>query len=95
MKFEWHEAKRLANIQKHNIDFRDAVAIWKCAVINPFAVAVVEGEIRPTALGVIGDDATIIAVVYTRRSGVIRIICARRARRDERKTYQSHFGYGI
>jgi hypothetical protein len=54
----------------------------------------VEGEVRPTALGTIGEDEIIVAVVYTLREGALRVISARRARRNERKTYQDRFARG-
>jgi uncharacterized protein len=95
MEFEWDEDKRLANLEKHSIDFFDARTIWAGQVLDPAAQRNVEGEARPTALGTIGEDEIIIAVVYTVRDGILRLISARRARRDERKDYQDRFGRGI
>lgn len=95
MDFEWDEDKRRANQEKHGIDFFDARTIWAGQVLDPAAQRDVEGEARPTALGVIGEDEIIIAVVYTVRDGILRLISARRARRDERKDYQDRFGRGI
>ena len=34
MDFEWDEAKRLANILKHGIDFADAIAMFTDAFIE-------------------------------------------------------------
>lgn len=45
MDFEWDEEKRLANIEKHGIDFVDAVAIFG----NPHVTApakTIDGEKR-------------------------------------------------
>lgn len=95
MEFEWDEAKRLINLEKHRIDFRRAIRIWKGHVIDPYEDNVAGSEIRHIALGMIGDDAKVIAVVDTRRDGKKRIISARRARRYERQDYQSHFGHGV
>lgn len=94
MEFEWDEDKALANAEKHGIDFLDARRIWERPVIDPAGERMVEGEYRPTALGIIGEDDLIVAVVYTVRDGVIRLISARRARRHERKDYQDRFGRG-
>jgi uncharacterized DUF497 family protein len=33
MRFEWHEAKRVANIRKHGIDFVDVVTIFEGATV--------------------------------------------------------------
>ena len=95
MEFEWDEEKRLANLEKHGLDFLDARRIWKRPVLDPAAHRVVEGEVRPTALGTIGEDEIIVAVVYTFRDDTLRLISARRARRNERKSYQDRFGRGI
>ncbi len=95
MEFEWDEAKRLINLEKHRIDFRRAIKIWKSRVIDPYENSVTGSEIRHIALGMIGDDAKVIAVVYTLRDGKRRIISARRARRYERQDYQSQFGHGV
>lgn len=94
MLFEWDEAKREANAVKHAIDFCDAAMIWDRPVIDPAASRTVENETRLTAIGVIGDNEIIVAVVYTQRDTVVRLISARRARRNERKTYQSRFRRG-
>lgn len=95
MQFKWDEEKRLANVAKHALDFRDAAKIWLKDVIDPAGERIVDGEYRPTALGVVGDDDIIIAVVYTARDDVIRLISARRARRNERKVYQDRYERGI
>jgi len=95
MDFEWDEDKGLVKLEKHGIDFFDARKIWAGKVLDPVAQRNVEGEARPTALGTIGEDEMIIAVVYTVRDSMVRLISARRARRDERKDYQDRFGRGI
>ena len=95
MEFEWDEDKRFANLETHGIDFLDARAIWAGQVLDPAAERIVDGEARPTALGVVGEDEIIVAVVYTVRDGIVRLISARRARRNERKAYQDRFERGI
>jgi uncharacterized protein len=94
MEFEWDEEKARINVEKHGIDFLDARRIWERPVIDPAGERVVANEYRPTALGTIGEDEIIIAVVYTVRVGIIRLISARRARRNERQNYQDRFGRG-
>jgi hypothetical protein len=89
MPFEWDEAKRLGNIEKHGIDFIRAQRIFDGPVLArqlPY-----QSEDRWIAIGLV--DGREIAVVYTLRAEAIRIISARRARRDEREAYQaSHQG---
>lgn len=94
MEFEWDEDKRRANIRKHAIDFLDARKLWSERNLDPAGQRLVGDEMRITALGVIGEDEMIIAVVYTLREGRVRLISARRARRHERKAYQDQFGRG-
>jgi uncharacterized protein len=94
MDFEWDEDKALTNIEKHGIDFIDAVRIWERPVIDPAGERIVENEYRPTALGTISEDEIIIAVVYTVRDGLIRLISARRARRNEREIYKDQYKRG-
>lgn len=94
MEFEWDEVKREKNLEKHWIDFRDACCIWAGPVIDPADMRDIGGERRYLALGMIGDENLIIAVIYTQRSSFRRLISARRARRNERATFQDRFGQG-
>jgi uncharacterized DUF497 family protein len=34
MEFEWDEDKRRLNLEKHGIDFEDAIAIWEGNVVQ-------------------------------------------------------------
>lgn len=94
MEFEWDEKKRFENIAKHAIDLADARTIWRGPVLDPIAERFVDGEHRALAIGMIGPDEIIIAVVYTLRGDTLRLISARRARRNERKAFQDRFGRG-
>jgi uncharacterized protein len=82
MEFEWDEDKAFINIEKHGIDFLDAMRIWERPVIDPAGERIIGDEYRPTAVGIIGAEELIIAVVYTVREDVVRLISARRARRN-------------
>lgn len=95
MEFEWDEEKRLANIDKHGIDFLDARTIWRKPVLDPAALRLIGEEVRLTAVGLLGEDEIIVAVVYTHRENILRLISARRATRHERKDYQDRFERGI
>jgi uncharacterized protein len=94
MQFEWDEAKRKANLAKHQIDFFDAASMWTKDVIDPAFSRKIGEEARVVALGIIGDAEIIIAVVYTLRGSAKRLISARRARRHERRNYADRFGTG-
>lgn len=83
--FEWNEAKRLANIEKPGIDFHDAIAVFEHPHLT--LAAMHAGEARFVSLGFL--DSVVIAVVWTDRAGVIRLISARKARRNEREIYHA------
>ncbi len=85
MDFEWDEHKRQINIEKHKIDFVDAVRIY-----GDFAVTTQDtrddwGEARFVSIGLLFGIE--IVVVFTPRDKKRRIISARRARMAERKIY--------
>ena len=83
-KFEWDENKRRSTLKKHGIDFEDAARILvKQAVVRTRSDRL--SEKRWIATGAI--DERIISVVYTFRRNVIRIITARRARKNEKREY--------
>ena len=85
--FEWDEAKREKNIEKHKIDFLDAVKIFD----NEEALFTFQdtrqdwGEIRFVTIGLLNGIE--IAVVHTPRNNRRRIISVRRARTEERAKY--------
>jgi uncharacterized protein len=88
MDFEWDEEKRLANIEKHGIDFVDAVSLFD----DPHLVGsarTVGGEERRLATGMIEDSY--VTAVFTMRGPIIRIISMRRARDGERQKHQKVF----
>lgn len=86
--FEWDERKRVANLDAHGIDFRDAVEVFDRPYLTRSSR---RGDEPPrVSLGVIGR--AIVVVVWTDRDGAIRIISARVARRDERQIYTDRFG---
>lgn len=89
MEFEFDEAKRLATVEKHGLDFLDAAALFDSPHLVGPARTVGE-EQRRLAVGMI-DDVHVTAI-FTRRGTVIRRISMRRARDGERKRHQAVFG---
>ncbi|MFM7008554.1 MAG: BrnT family toxin [Betaproteobacteria bacterium] len=86
MVFEWDEAKRRLVLEKHGIDFVDALRVFagpKLVLSSPRGE-----EPRWMAIGYLNGRC--IAVVYTMRGGVLRIITARRARDHEREEFDAH-----
>lgn len=89
MEFEWDEAKRLANIDKHGLDFLDAPFVFEEAHL--IAPARPTGEEQRWLL--IGRlDGRYVSIVFTRRGSAIRVISMRRARDEERKRHQAILG---
>ena len=84
--FEWDENKRRSVLERHGIDFEDAVQIFDGPVWE--TVSPRTGEQRWLAIGVVNGIE--IAVVYTIRNSRRRIITARRAGKDERRDYHAH-----
>ncbi|PZR86160.1 MAG: hypothetical protein DI537_29240 [Stutzerimonas stutzeri] len=79
--FEWDEEKRQKNIEKHGIDFSTAVLAFSDKKSFEYRSPIGEPEQRCVLIGEV--EGRVIAVVYTIRHGVIRLISARRARRSE------------
>ena len=84
--FEWDEKKRRSVIDRHGIDFKDAVRIFEDSFWETLSPRMEEE--RWLAVGVVNGIE--IAVVYTIRNGRRRIITARRARTDERRDYHAY-----
>ncbi|MBQ2680265.1 MAG: BrnT family toxin [Firmicutes bacterium] len=88
MKFEWDDNKEQINIRKHGIDFSTAAYVFDDFYhIEIFDEAHSESEDRFIAIGMVDDIAVIIAVIYTERGEIIRIISARKATRREKEVY--------
>ncbi|MGH7091797.1 MAG: BrnT family toxin [Stellaceae bacterium] len=86
MEYEWDNAKAAANLRKHGIEFRDAIA----ALEDPNRIEDVDrsalGEERIDVIGM--AMRRVLFVVTTLRSGnLCRIISARKATRDEQERY--------
>jgi hypothetical protein len=88
MGFQWDPAKDAANQRKHGLNFRQAVEIFRGALLTIEDVRRDYGERRYIALG--NYDGEVIRVVYTERDGDIRIISAWKANRHEREAYAQH-----
>ena len=84
--FEWDDRKAASNVRKHGIAFNHARRVFH----DPFGIDGPddeEDEERFSRLGM--ANGFLIFVIYTERSGRIRIISARRATRYEQNDYLS------
>ncbi|MDZ7831080.1 MAG: BrnT family toxin [Desulfobacterales bacterium] len=86
MNFEFDENKSLANKQKHGIDFIEAQALWEA----PDRVEIPAKTIDENRFLLIGKISKIHwSVIVTYRQTKIRIISARRSRKEEIEIYES------
>ncbi|MGH2549636.1 MAG: BrnT family toxin, partial [Thermomicrobiales bacterium] len=84
MEFEWDPAKDASNRAKHGLGFGEIVVIFADQETTIVDLTEPEhGETRFKAIGHYGDQ--IVAVIFTMRAGMCRIISARSSSRNERK----------
>jgi uncharacterized DUF497 family protein len=83
--FVWDERKRLSNIEKHGIDFQDAIEVFSDPDALSFQSRVEHEEDRYLIIG--RCQGRVITVIFTWRGDTIRVISARMARREERQRY--------
>lgn len=86
MDFQWDPKKAATNLQKHGVDFADAVGV----LFDDFALTIEDEHALEERFITIGTDPLnrILVVVYTWRGDAIRIISARPAEATERNLYQ-------
>ncbi len=88
MTFQWDPHKAKANLQKHGVQFADAVAVFE----DEAAITIADEHPDEERFITIGMDTLgqILVIVYTWRGDIIRIISARKATANERKVYKSY-----
>jgi uncharacterized DUF497 family protein len=86
MGFQWDAEKSAANEAKHGISFDQAAQIFRGPILQRPDDRKDYGEQRFIALGAYNGE--VLRVVFTERSGDIRLISAWRASKHDRKKYQ-------
>ena len=84
LEFEWDQAKSKSNLAKHGFDFEDASQIFYGPILVHQSNR--ENEERWIAIGRLQNK--LVTVVFAKRAEVIRIISARRARKNEEREYR-------
>jgi len=87
MDFEYDPIKSASNLLKHGIDFDQAQVLWDDPWVLE-APARTSDEQRFLTIGKIEDKHW--AVIWTPRGDAVRIISARRARKEEIDHYESY-----
>ncbi len=89
--FEWDESKRIANLEKHKVDFQLATLLFdgrpNVTVDSPR-----DGETRSATTGYL--DGRCYTAIWTLRGEAIRFISVRSAREGEKRTYRTVYGEG-
>jgi uncharacterized DUF497 family protein len=99
IRFEWDDAKNLANQRKHGVSFEDASEVFRDPLFVSVKDRIQDGEQRWRTYGEI-DGSLLMMVAHTVREEdphgtiveVIRIISARYATRKERQRYEYENG---
>ena len=95
IRFEWDEAKNLANQRKHGVSFEDASEIFRDPLFVSLKDRIEDGEQRWQTYGKVGNKLLMMAAHTVQEEDangstieVIRIISARYASRKEQKIYE-------
>ena len=88
LRFEWDPRKAATNRAKHGVSFEEASSVFS----DPLGLFVDDprhsvGERRHVLLGS-SEQHRLLAVMFTEREEVIRVVSARRVTRRERKSYE-------
>ena len=86
MEFEFDRLKSQRNMKKHGIDFVEAQALWEDSDCIEIPATTID-EPRFMVVGKISE--THWSTIFTYRGGKIRIISARRSRKEEIELYES------
>lgn len=89
MQFEWDADKAEANLAKHRVSFTQAATVF----LDPARLTIPDirhtAEPRENTTGLI--QGRLFTVTHTDRAGVIRLISARPASRQERNLYHADY----
>ncbi|MBF0217443.1 MAG: BrnT family toxin [Candidatus Omnitrophica bacterium] len=90
MKYEWDYRKNRNNIEKHGLDFNDAVLFFENPYLTFSDLRFNYGEERYFAIGTI--RSRVIVLIFTKRKDTIRIISMRKANERESKKFKDRLG---
>ena len=87
MSYQWDPKKAASNLEKHGVDFADAVGVFE----DEWALTIKEHHgASEQRFVTIGMDflGRVLVVVYTYKNDDIRLISARTATKRERRAYE-------
>jgi uncharacterized protein len=85
MNFDWDEAKRKTNLNKHGLDFADANLVFSGATLTFADDRFDYEEDRFITLGMVRGEVVVVA--HMERDESVRIISMRKATKNEQKLY--------
>lgn len=88
MEFEWDEAKRKVNPQKHGLDFQDAPTLFDGPMLVGLDTRKEYGESRWIGIGILESICAVVAFTERSAGKVIRIISLRKALTHECKAFE-------
>ncbi len=91
VRFEWDEAKRLANIRKHGFDFVGVETVFDGPTFTVEDAPLEYGETRFVTIGF--WKGRVVYIVHTESEDVIRIISIRKATKYEEEEFIRQIGY--
>lgn len=89
MEYEWDEAKRLSNIEKHQVDILEAALIFESWVLTTVDTRFDYGEVRSRSVGMV--DGACYVLIHAERDGRTRLISAWLGGRRDRRKYQAGY----
>lgn len=94
MRFEWDEAKRIRNLERHGLDFGDAWRVFSLPILVAFDDREEYGEDRWLGIGFL--DPIVIVIAFSQPGDdVVRVISMRKALTHERGQYERHLKDGL
>lgn len=83
--FHWNPRKAASNLKKHGVSFQEAITVFSSPLARIFDDE--HHSIHEQREIIIGHSARerLLLVSFTEREGIIRIISARKATKNERK----------
>jgi uncharacterized DUF497 family protein len=88
--YEWDERKRVANLEKHGLDFYRAKRVYEAEHKITIETTKVGGRER-RFLDIAEVESGCVALIYTYRGKSVRIISMRHAKRKERRAFDASF----
>jgi uncharacterized protein len=81
----WDEAKRVANLRKHGLDFVDSEEVFDGLTYTYEDDRLAYGEQRFVTLGLLRE--VVVSIVHTEEGGDLHVISMRKATKREREIY--------